>query len=183
MKYLFFLTFLLFLSCKQGEEQKVANTTRPQLSEDDLGPLFNFYTPSPKSQQETDENIIIEYLVENKINADRTGSGIYLVIEKKGDGDPVQLSDRLTTHYEGAFLDGRIFDSSYQKGKPLTMGASQGIKGWQEALLQLNIGGKCVAYVPSTLGYGKRGFSPVIPKNANLKFTIEVLSKVSREVK
>ncbi len=170
---------LSILMCSNSSSESDTNTNQPskKLSERDLGSLFSYYTPNPSSQQEKDENLIIEHLIENKIDAERRGNGIYIIIEKQGDGDPVQRTDRLVTHYEGSFLDGKIFDSSYEKDRPIIRSPRQGIRGWQLALQELNIGGKCTVFIPSTLGYGVNGYPPLIPPHSNLKFNIEILSK------
>lgn len=173
-KYIFLLLILLGCSDKTSEDQS-PQQTKPQLSETDLGPLFNYYTPNPQTQQEKDENIIIEFLADQRIDAERIGSGVYMVIEEKGNGPSISRKDRVTTHYEGSILNGKVFDSSYRKNKPLTMGVWQFIQGWQEAIQQLNGGGKGIVFIPSTLGYGKNGYPPVIPPDAILKFEMEVL--------
>ena len=183
--YLLLTSTLILIHCKNNTpiNSHLTDATDLSLSEDDLGPLFNYYTLPPKTQQEKDENLIIEYLAEEQISAVRVGNGVYLDMITPGEGESIESHSRVTTHYEGAFLNGKVFDSSYRKNKPLTMRANQGVEGWRITLQQLRVGGKCVAYIPSTLGYGKRGYPPVIPAHTNLKFTIEVLGIEKRETR
>lgn len=78
-------------------------------------------------------------------------------------------------HYSGTLIDGTTFDSSYQRGEPLTFAPNQVIKGWTEAMQLMKEGGKWELYIPSELGYGDRGAGGSIPGGAVLIFTLELL--------
>jgi len=78
-------------------------------------------------------------------------------------------------HYAGTLIDGTQFDSSYQRGEPLTFAPNQVIKGWTEALMMMKEGQKVELYIPSELGYGDRGAGGAIPGGAVLVFELELL--------
>ena len=78
-------------------------------------------------------------------------------------------------HYEGRLIDGTVFDSSYQRGEPISFLLSQVIAGWQEGVQLMSVGSKYELTIPPQLGYGAAGIPGVIPKNAPLVFTVELL--------
>ncbi len=81
----------------------------------------------------------------------------------------------MTVHYEGRFLDGRIFDSSYARGQPARFASDRLIPGWVEALSLMREGDKWELLIPPRLGYGARGAGDVIPPNTPLFFTVELI--------
>ncbi len=127
-----------------------------------------------------EEQAIIEaYLQENNIEAQQDSSGVYYVLEEKGDeSQPVQAGQKLTVHYTGKLFNGQKFDSSLDRGEPFpfTVGRGQVIKGWDQGLLNFNVGSKGTIYIPSPLGYGERGAGGDIPPNSILIFEVEVLA-------
>lgn len=104
-----------------------------------------------------------------------TESGLqYLVLEKgTGDVHPTATS-KVKVHYHGTLIDGTVFDSSVNRGEPITFGLNQVIKGWQEGLQHMVVGEKIRLFVPSTLGYGKNGTGPIPPASV-LIFDVELL--------
>ncbi|HDM8160384.1 TPA: FKBP-type peptidyl-prolyl cis-trans isomerase [Vibrio harveyi] len=118
-----------------------------------------------------------EFLLENskKEGVITTESGLqYLVLEKgKGDVHPTATS-KVKVHYHGTLIDGTVFDSSVERGEPITFGLNQVIKGWQEGLQYMVVGEKIRLFVPSTLGYGKNGTGPIPPASV-LIFDVELL--------
>ncbi len=111
-----------------------------------------------------------------------TASGLqYKYITKSSDSTAKtpKLSDKVRVHYAGALLNGSEFDSSIKRGEPLEFPVNAVIKGWQELLTLMKEGEKVKAWIPSTLGYGAEGASPVIPPNALLVFEVELLNVVS----
>ncbi len=129
----------------------------------------------PQTQTEIDQNIILDYLIANKIQAQQTESGIWYVLTESGESDKPNEKSKVKAHYTGTLLDSTKFDSSYDRGEPLDFALGQVIKGWQEAIKMLGKGGKGTFYIPSELAYGESGAGASIPANAVLKFDIELV--------
>jgi peptidylprolyl isomerase len=108
-----------------------------------------------------------------------------LVIEdiQLGDGKEVVKGALITTQYHGFLEDGSTFDSSYERGKPFqcVIGTGRVIKGWDQGLMGMKVGGKRKLFVPSHLGYGERQFGAHIKPHSNLIFEIELLEVLTRE--
>lgn len=103
-----------------------------------------------------------------------TDSGIVYKELTAGSGAQVQISDRVNVHYTGTLANGTKFDSSRDRGEPITFGLGQVIPGWKEGLTLMKIGGRGILVIPSDLAYGDAG-RPGIPPGATLIFDIEVL--------
>ncbi len=128
----------------------------------------------PERQKKKDQELIQKYIKENQLSTKKTASGIHYVIEKQGKGTSPDVSSNVRVHYEGTLLDGKVFDSSYQRGEPIEFPLRNVIKGWQESVPLLKPGGKGKFLIPSHLAYGQRD-TPSIPANSVLVFTIELL--------
>lgn len=102
-------------------------------------------------------------------------SGLQYKVIKEGDGPKPTVDDNIRVHYHGTHIDGTVFDSSYERGEPVSLGLSQVIKGWQEAVPLMNVGSKYKVYVPPHLAYGERGAGGSIEPNETLIFDIELL--------
>ena len=124
-----------------------------------------------------DIKTIEEFLEANNIEAQKTESGLYYVVNEKGKGPEVNAGDAVTVHYRGKLLDGTQFDASYDRGEPFTFNVGQGmvIPGWDEGLQQLKEGSKATFYIPSPLAYGARSAGAVIKPNSILVFDVEVV--------
>ncbi len=117
-------------------------------------------------------------------NRQTTASGLSFIITKPAPADAkkAEPGDIVNVHYTGWIDDngmpGRMFDSSVERGEPLTfpIGVGYVIKGWDEAVLDMQVGEKRRIFIPSNLGYGARGAGAAIPPNANLIFDVEFLS-------
>lgn len=94
-----------------------------------------------------------------------------------GTGDEVKTGDVVSVHYIGTLQNGQQFDNSYLKGNPFsyTVGAGKVIKGWEEGVLGMKVGGQRILVIPASMAYGEKGFGP-IPANATLVFAIELLA-------
>ena len=107
-----------------------------------------------------------------------TPSGLKYWDLKAGTGKQAKKGKDATVHYTGWLLEnGKKFDSSLDRGKPFefTVGAGQVIKGWDEGVAGMKVGGKRQLRIPPELGYGLRGAPPVIPPGAYLIFDVELL--------
>lgn len=98
--------------------------------------------------------------------------------ERVGDGAEAKAGDSISVNYLGTLLDGTKFDSSYDRGTPFTftLGAGGVIKGWDQGLVGMKVGGKRKLTIPAELAYGAQSPSPKIPANSTLVFEIELLS-------
>lgn len=108
-------------------------------------------------------------------DAQTTETGLMFVVLKRGAGKSPEWVSSVTVHYTGRLLDGKVFDSSVQRGKPAVFKIGQVIKGWNEALLSMKKGEKRTLIIPPELGYGERGYPDIIPRNAFLIFDVELL--------
>ena len=107
-----------------------------------------------------------------------TESGLKYEDLEAGDGQTAEPGKKVTVHYTGWLEDGTKFDSSVDRGDPFQFKLGQGmvIKGWDEGVAGMQIGGKRKLTIPSDLGYGERGAGGVIPPNATLIFDVELLA-------
>lgn len=106
----------------------------------------------------------------------KTPSGLQYVVLKEGDGKAhPKYGQKVTVHYTGTLLDGRMFDSSVHRGEPATFAIGQVIDGWNEALQTMSKGEKRTLIIPPELGYGVHGYPGIIPPNSYLIFDVELL--------
>ena len=106
-----------------------------------------------------------------------TDSGLKYIDLKEGDGAVAKKGDRVSVHYTGRLKDGKKFDSSKDRNEPFDfpLGAGKVIKGWDEGVAGMKVGGTRKLIIPPELGYGKRGSPPKIPPDAELHFEVELL--------
>ncbi|MCF0177003.1 MAG: FKBP-type peptidyl-prolyl cis-trans isomerase [Bacteroidales bacterium] len=123
-----------------------------------------------------------EFLVKNakKAGVVTTESGLQYEIVRNGNGvKPTSVMDLVEVNYEGKTLDGKVFDSSYERGEPVSFNLNQVISGWSEGLQYIDEGGEIMLYIPSELGYGANG--PMGP-NQLLIFRVELLKVTHADV-
>ncbi|MEH2437878.1 MAG: FKBP-type peptidyl-prolyl cis-trans isomerase [Nostoc sp.] len=131
----------------------------------------------PASTTVTENNILIASNTMSDANAVTTPSGLKYVELKEGTGATPKSGQTVEVHYVGTLEDGTKFDSSRDRGQPFSfkIGVGQVIKGWDEGVSTIKVGGRRKLIIPSELGYGARGAGGVIPPNATLIFDVELL--------
>ena len=108
----------------------------------------------------------------------KTSSGLTIEDLVVGNGDAAAAGQRVSVHYTGWTTDGRKFDSSKDRGQAFSFSLGEGevIRGWDEGVAGMKVGGKRKLTIPPELGYGSRGAGKVIPPNATLLFEVELLA-------
>ena len=124
---------------------------------------------------ESEKPMLDKYLADNKITTAPTESGLIYIELKKGKGPSPKPTDVVTAHYHGTFLDGTVFDSSIERGKPVDFPLNKVIPGWTEGLGKMAKGGKAKLIVPSSIGYGPQGRQGGIPPFSTLVFEVELI--------
>lgn len=149
--------------------------------------LVVFSTTPASAQEGTEEGV--EETAEERLNASkleefaeqdgiiRRPSGLLIKIITQGEGGIISPHGRAIVHYEGRLADGTVFDSSYEHGQPAALPVGGVIRGWEEALLLMQIGSKWEIAIPSDIAYGRTGQRNIGP-NANLFFTLELLGQL-----
>lgn len=145
-----------------------------------IGLLYFLYRQVQQNKQQASENRAAgsAFLKENAIKegVETCASGLqYQVLTKgAGDGHPNATSN-VTVHYHGTLIDGRVFDSSVDRGEPISFGLNQVIKGWTEGLQLMQPGDKFRLFIPPELAYGN-GSAGIITPGSTLIFDVELLS-------
>jgi FKBP-type peptidyl-prolyl cis-trans isomerase FkpA len=107
--------------------------------------------------------------------ATKTESGLVFKSVKEGSGDSPKAEDQVKVHYEGKFVDGKVFDSSVKRNEPAVFPLTGVIPCWTEAVQRMKVGGKAVVVCPPELAYGDEGRPPQMRGGATLVFDIELL--------
>ncbi len=119
-----------------------------------------------------------KFLEENakKTGIKTTASGLQYEVLREGTGAKPGAASTVEVHYEGRLIDGKIFDSSYQRNQTISFPLNRVIPGWTEGLQLMPTGAKYRLYIPSELGYGARGAGADIPPYSTLIFDVELIS-------
>ena len=158
------------------------------LNEEQAMNLIMAYQQKAQEKQQAEQAVIGEknkaegeaFLAENKKRegVKVTESGLQYEVIKMGEGPKPTKSDKVKTHYHGTLINGKVFDSSKQRGEPVEFPVTGVIPGWVEALQLMPVGSVWKLYIPSALAYGERGVSADIGPNTVLIFEIELLEIV-----
>ena len=151
----------------------------PMLSDLDAGQCLNSYMQKAQLEKSNATREAGEaFLAQNKTREGitTTESGLQYEVINEGSGEKPGLTDKVTTHYHGTLIDGTVFDSSVNRGEPVSFSVNGVIPGWTEALQLMSVGSKWKLYVPSELAYGQRGAGGAIGPNETLIFEVELIS-------
>ena len=166
------------IDCYKGQNTWNEATMRPLLT--------RFQQEFEKRQREEQEKMMAskddniaagkKFLEENAMNKSvyQTKSGLQYKIIKKGTGKKPKATDKVKVHYTGKLLDGRVFDSSIERGEPIEFMLNQIIPGWTEGLQLMNEGSKYELYIPYNLAYGEQTMGIIAP-GSTLIFEVELL--------
>lgn len=118
-----------------------------------------------------------DFLAENmkKPGVKVTNTGLQYRVLREGTGRSPGATDAVEVHYKGTLINGKVFDSSYDRGQSISFPLNRVIAGWTEGLQLMKEGAKYELVIPSKLGYGAKGAGQVIPPNATLVFEVELL--------
>jgi peptidylprolyl isomerase len=165
-----------------GESANAANWSEPMAVETVAASATEPTTPTQIAQaaadlMEPDATTEDETAMDPSDALMTTDSGLQYRDIVEGTGAMPQPGQRVTVHYVGTLEDGTQFDSSRDRGRPFsfTIGVGQVIRGWDEGVATMRVGGRRQLIIPSELGYGPRGAGGVIPPNATLLFDVELL--------
>ena len=137
------------------------------------------FVPRFFTQKQAQINQDININTDNKMDQNTTSNEAGLVVKDVvvGTGAEAKVGNMVSVNYTGKFADGKIFDSSIPRGKPIefTLGIGQVIKGWDQGVSGMKVGGKRTLVIPPNLGYGAEGYPGAIPGNATLYFEVELV--------
>ena len=148
------------------------------ISDDEAGPcISNFLQKVSKAKFAGLQAEGVTFLAANKIKpaVKTTVTGLQYEILTQGTGAKPVATDEVTVHYKGTLLNGKQFDSSYDRNEPLALSLQNVIPGWTEGVQLMNVGSKYRFFVPYNLGYGERGAGQDIPPYSTLIFDIELI--------
>lgn len=152
-----------------------------QVSDQDLNEAFSVISQklqeleqaAAKEKSAEGEAFLAENAKRDEVTV--TESGLQFEILEAGNGDKPTAESTVRTHYHGTFINGDVFDSSYDRGQPAEFPVGGVIAGWTEALQLMPVGAKYRLYVPFNLAYGERGSQGAIPPYSTLIFDVELL--------
>lgn len=161
--------------------EDVLNKAQLKLSDEEVQTVLTQYQEKLANERNASANnnkaAGENFLAENRKKEGVTTlpNGIQYKVLKEGTGPKPKSDSEVKVHYHGTHINGEVFDSSYDRGEPISLSLAQVIKGWQEALPLMSVGSKYQFYIPAELAYGDRGAGTSIGPNEALVFDIELL--------
>jgi len=163
---LFVLSCVFLIACSESKEEQAF---RADLIE--------------KALNDDNRKVGDAFLLENKLreNIVSTPSGLQYEVLREGSGNSPEIIDIVEVRYKGSLVDGRVFDSSYERGESSEFPLNRVIKGWREALLKMKEGDHWRIYLPAQLAYGAKSPTELIAANSALIFEIELIAVLKQE--
>ena len=158
-----------------------AKVEKPLLNETQVNNCIVNYMQTARSAKASPNKKAGEaFLAENKKKAGiiTLPSGLQYQVTKEGTGPKPSIEDQVKVHYHGMLIDGTVFDSSVERGQPITLGLKNVIPGWTEALQLMPVGSKWKLFIPSDLAYGDNPAGPSIKEGSTLIFDVELIEIV-----
>ncbi|MDR3416354.1 MAG: FKBP-type peptidyl-prolyl cis-trans isomerase [Nevskia sp.] len=172
-------------SLEKGLEESAAGQTA-RLTDKQREDVKNNVAQKIRAKQQADREAAAKknqddgdkFLADNgkKAGVKTTASGLEYEVITEGKGDHPTAQDKVTVNYKGTLLDGTVFDSSYDRGQPVSFPLGNVIPGWTEGVQLMTPGSKYKFYIPSKLAYGERGAGAKIGPNQTLTFEVELIS-------
>lgn len=158
-------------------ENVTADSEHPFDAQAADGIVRNYMQAQMAIKQEANIKKGQDFLAENaeKEGVQVTESGLQYKVIEEGEGESPSAENQVKVHYHGTLIDGTVFDSSVDRGEPITFGLNRVIKGWTEGVQLMKPGAKYEFYIPSDLAYGEQGSGPTIGPNETLIFEVELL--------
>lgn len=146
--------------------------------------IVNYMQKNKAEKSAGNKKIGLDFLAanKNKPGVVTLPSGLQYTIMKEGTGPKPSLTDMVRVHYHGTLIDGRVFDSSIESGKPIELSVNGVIPGWTEALQLMPVGSKWKLFIPSNLAYGDQQAGPMIGPGSTLIFDVELLDIVKQAI-
>ncbi|HEY8971603.1 MAG TPA: FKBP-type peptidyl-prolyl cis-trans isomerase [Puia sp.] len=156
----------------------VKNNGKTVMSEEQANTcMANFMHKAQEERSAGNKKIGEEFLAanKNKPGVVTLPSGLQYMVIKEGNGPKPGPTDKVKVHYHGTLIDGRVFDSSVDRGQPIELAVNGVIPGWTEALQLMPVGSKWKLFIPSNLAYGDQQAGPLITPGSTLIFEVELL--------
>ena len=174
------ITCLVITACvtdgsKEGKNVETSTPKRKANTSELAQRLYQNFHDNPVHQWQKEENLLIDYAMDKNLDVTRTESGLYYLITKEGKGPNYIQGQPCRANYKGYTLDGKIFDSSFKRNKPIGFNVGGMIAGWNEAIKLMNTGSAATLLIPSRLAYGEKGFPGAIAPNTPLVFEMEIV--------